>query len=117
MTKAEIIEELASRRRVEYLCKRIAHSAVLTDDLKDLSQEIYLILLRQDEDKLQELVEHNALIFFIVRCILNQYRNPYSQYTKQVRAAYLPIYKELQLRHLTMQDIMTDDNDDNESGR
>lgn len=109
MTKAEIIEELASRRRVEYLCKRIAHSAVLTDDLKDLSQEIYLILLRYDEDKIQELVEHNALIFFIVRCILNQYRNPYSQYTKQVQSAYRPLYEELRLRHLTMQDLFQDD--------
>lgn len=116
MNKAQIIEDLARRRRVETLCKRIAHEKTLTDDLKDLSQGVYLILLEYDEDKLVGLAERGSLIFFIVRIILHQYLNPYGAYRKQVRRVR-SIFSELHDIHLTLNDILQEDDDTDGTAR
>lgn len=108
MTKQQIIEDLARRRRVESLCKRIAHEKVMTDDLKDLSQGVYLILLEYDGEKLVELEEKGGLVYFIVRIIIHQYLNPYSHYRKQVRRCR-SIFEELRDVRLSIADILADD--------
>lgn len=74
MTKAQIIENIARKRKVERLIENIAHHS-LTADLCDLSQMVYLILLEYDEQKLQDLWENNQMNFFIVRIIVNQYNS------------------------------------------
>lgn len=74
MTKAQIIETIARKRKVERLIENIAHHS-LTADLCDLSQMVYLILLEYDEQKLQDLWENNQMNFFIVRIIVNQYNS------------------------------------------
>ena len=79
MNKADIIEEIAQERMVETMVQNIAHQA-LNDDLSDLCQMVYLILLEYDEDKLQDLWEHNQMRFFLARVIVNQYRSSYSPY-------------------------------------
>ena len=45
MTKGEIIREIAEQGEVEAVVQRIAHARELDDDLKDLVQTVYLILL------------------------------------------------------------------------
>ena len=77
--KETIIETLAKDRRVEALVENIAHHS-LTDDLKDLCQMVYLILLEYDESKLQDLWENDQINFFIARIILNQYRSSNSPF-------------------------------------
>lgn len=79
MNKADIIEEIAQERMVETMVQNIAHQA-LNDDLSDLCQMVYLILLEYDEDKLQDLWEHNQMRFFLASVIVNQYRSSYSPY-------------------------------------
>lgn len=79
MTRAQIVEKIAREGLVEALVKNIAHSP-LTDDLKDLVQMIYLILLEYDEAKIIDLWEHKQMRFFIVRIILNQTRSSHSQW-------------------------------------
>jgi len=78
-TKVEIVEHLAKTRRVESMVENICHHS-LTQDLKDLCQMVYLILLEYDEDKIQDLWEHNEINFFLARVILNQYRSSNSPF-------------------------------------
>lgn len=52
----------------------------LTNELQDLAQMVYLILLEYDEDKVIDLYEHGQIDFFIARIILNQYRSTNSPY-------------------------------------
>ena len=79
MDKASIIEQIAKDRMVESMVQNIAHQA-LNDDLSDLCQMIYLILLEYDEDKLQDLWEHHQIKFFLARIIVNQYRSSNSPF-------------------------------------
>lgn len=86
MNKAEIIEQIAKARMVETMVQNIAHESLSTNaDLSDLCQMVYLILLEYDEDKLQDLWEHNQMRFFLARIIVNQYRSSYSPFHIQLR--------------------------------
>lgn len=86
MNKAEIIEQIAKARMVETMVQNIAHESLSTNaDLSDLCQMVYLILLEYDEDKLQDLWEHNQMRFFLARIIVNQYRSSYSPFHIQFR--------------------------------
>lgn len=79
MDKASIIAQIANERMVEAMVQNIAHQA-LNDDLSDLCQMVYLILLEYDETKLQDLWEHHQIRFFLARIIVNQYRSSYSPF-------------------------------------
>jgi hypothetical protein len=84
VTKEEIIMTLADERRVETMVENIAHRS-LTDDLKDLCQMVYLILLEYDDAKIEDLWEHGQINFFIARILLNQYRSTNSPFYKLFR--------------------------------
>ena len=84
MDKASIIEQIANQRMVESMVQNIAHQA-LNDDLSDLCQMVYLILLEYAEDKLQDLWEYNQMRFFLARIIVNQYRSSYSPFHITIR--------------------------------
>lgn len=95
VTREQIVETLATEKRVEALVENIAHHA-LTDDLKDLCQMVYLILLEYDEAKLLDLWDNGQINFFLARIIINQYRScnsPYhTVYRKyQERCTYLGV--------------------------
>ena len=77
--KRRIIDTLAKEKRVEAMVENIAHHA-LTDDLKDLCQMVYLILLEYDEDKIIDLWENDQMNFFLARIIINQYRSSNSPF-------------------------------------
>ena len=79
MDKASIIAQIANERMVEAMVQNIAHQA-LNDDLSDLCQMIYVLLLEYDEEKLQDLWEHNQIRFFLARIIVNQYRSSTSSF-------------------------------------
>ena len=79
MDKANIIKQIAQERMVESMVQNIAHQA-LNDDLSDLCQMVYLILLEYDDDKLQDLWENNQIRFFLARIIVNQYRSSNSPF-------------------------------------
>lgn len=83
-SKADIIRAIAERRQVETMVGKIAHQS-LNDDLKDLCQMVYLILLEYDEEKIQDLWENKLMDFFIARIIINQYRSTNSPFHIQYR--------------------------------
>jgi hypothetical protein len=84
VTKAEIIDLLATRKKVEAMVENIAHHE-LTADLKDLCQIVYLVLLEYDESKLQDLWANDEMDFFLARVIVNQYRSSNSPFHYQIR--------------------------------
>ena len=88
-----IIKTLADGKRVEAMVRNIAHQD-LTDDLKDLCQMVYLILLEYDEDKLVDLWENNQINFFLARIIINQYRS--------ANSPFHTIYRKVQLRSVSI---------------
>ena len=92
----EMIAKLARERRVETMVENIAKQP-LADDLKDLSQMVYLVLLEYDEKKLQDLWDNNQMNFFIARIIINQYRSSNSPFHKLFRkytARFHPLYED-----------------------
>lgn len=63
------IEYLARNRVVEEMIDKMNISGQHIDDLV---QEIYLILLEYDTDKINELIQNKQINFFISRIIMNQ---------------------------------------------
>ena len=85
MTKSEIIGALAASRKVEDICRNIAHTKSMSADLLDLAQCVYLILLEYDETKVRDMYQAGTLNFFLVRIVINQYRSRTSPFHKQFR--------------------------------
>lgn len=61
------------------MVENVAHQP-LDDDLQDLCQMVYLILLEYDEAKVVDLWEHGELGFFLARIIVNQFRSSNSPF-------------------------------------
>lgn len=80
--KNRIIKELATNKVVEELCCNMGAEQAYLDDLV---QEIYLILLEYNEDKLIKMFERKQLKFFIVRIIMNQYFSKNSPFYKKYK--------------------------------
>lgn len=80
--KNRIINELATNKVVEELCCNMGVEQAYLDDLV---QEIYLILLEYNEDKLIKMYERKQLKFFIVRIIMNQYFSKNSPFYKKYK--------------------------------
>ena len=96
MTRKEIVEALARKEEVERIVCRVARRP-LDDDLRDLAQMVYLVLLTYDEDKIVDLYESDALRFFIVRVASNQYWSNHSAFHKAFRRErqHLPITNDI----------------------
>ena len=94
MDKASIIEQIAKERMVESMVQNIAHQA-LNDDLSDLCQMVYLILLEYNEQKLQDLWSNNQMNFFLARIIINQFRSSNSPFHMIYRKFQTMVDKEI----------------------
>lgn len=81
----EIIGKIAREQRVEQIILRIAGLSALTQELKDLSQMVYLALLEYDEDKITDLWESDAINFLIVRLVLFNLHSKTSRYYYVIR--------------------------------
>ena len=94
MTREQIVEEIAKGRTVERLCMSVTHSPTMTQNLSDLVQSIYLVLLEYDREKVEDMWESGSLGFFIVNVIKRQWFSKNSPYYKTYRrfsAASVPI--------------------------
>lgn len=80
-----IVELIANERRVEGIIDNINN---IVRNRDDLVQEIYMVLLNYDEEKLQYLYDNNQLNFFLVRIIKNQYFSSTSPFHKKYRRYY-----------------------------
>lgn len=83
MTREEVVERLAKKRRVETLVATICKGS--SSNMQDLSQIIYVALLEYDEARLVELFENGQIDFFLVRVIKNQYFSNNSPFHRQIR--------------------------------
>lgn len=80
LTNTEIVEELLKDKVVEQVAKNIR---VESDYYDDFVQDIYLILLDYDNEKLNEIYKKKQLNFFITRICLNNWNSKTSPfYTK-----------------------------------
>ena len=68
MEVLNIVDKLARNRVVEDMIKNMN----INDYPDDLAQEIYLILLEYDKDKIEDIYNKNQINFFISRIITNQ---------------------------------------------
>jgi len=83
-TPAEIAAILAKERRVETMVQNIAHARTLSQDLRDLVQMVYLLLLTYDAEKIVDLWENNQINFFLARVIRTNLASPRSPYNAQI---------------------------------
>ena len=80
-TAREIVEELAKARRVEELCRNICKRPA--EELNDLSQIVYLSLLKARPGIVCDLYEHGQLDYYLVRMIKNQYHSKDRAYYRE----------------------------------
>lgn len=81
-TPSEIVEALAREKRIEALVSNVCRRPA--DELKDLSQLVYLALLQTPASLLSDLYENGQLDFYAVRIIQNQYYSCKSRYYREI---------------------------------
>lgn len=80
-----MLDEIIKEQVVENICKNIG---VSDEYFEDFVQEIYLILLEYDKDKLKYIIENNQINFFITRIIINQWQSSTSPFYKKYKKFY-----------------------------
>lgn len=82
---SKILIELEQKNVVKDICKNMNISQ---NDMDDFVQEIYLILLEYDSDKIIELWKNRQLNYFLVGIIKRQYNSTTSPYYKKYKKYY-----------------------------
>lgn len=70
-----------------------ANMRIPQEEFDDLKQEIYIIILDYDREKIIEMYEKKQLKYWLVRVITNQYFSKYSTYYYKYRKYYEMIDK------------------------
>ena len=103
-TNAQIINEIANNGLVEEIIQGVSYSKFEnTENLKDLTQDIYLQLLQMDTKKLNDLYTKNQLHYWIARIVVNSIHSKTSP--------YFYVYKKEQMQSVNINDIDIDDED------
>ena len=74
--------------REEMLREIFENMGIKKDDWDDLEQEIFIILLDYDKDKIIQMWENKQLKWFIIKLIKNQYFSCNSPYYKKYKKYY-----------------------------
>ncbi len=102
MTNAQIINYVANSKIVEEIIGGITYSKFENkENLKDLSQDIYLQLLQMDTKKLNELYFKKQLRYWLARILTNNIHSKTSP--------YFYTYKKAQRQSVSIGDIDIDD--------
>lgn len=83
MKKEAIIKELAERRAVEAIARRICKTA--PSKIADLVQLVYLALLETESKKIEQLHTNGEIEHYIARIVINQYYSVHSRYHYDIR--------------------------------
>lgn len=78
--KQRIIQTLANDKFVEKTIQNISDGTFEEEDLQDLAQDIYMILLEKDDELIEELFEKKQLNFYTARLILNNLNSRTSRF-------------------------------------
>lgn len=101
MTNAQIINEIANAQLIEEIIQGVSYSKFEnTENLKDLTQDIYLQLLQMRTDKLNDLYTKNQLRYWIARIVVNSIHSKTSP--------YFYTYKKEQMQSVSISDIDID---------
>lgn len=101
MTNAQIINEIANNGLVEEIIQGVSYSKFESkENLKDLTQDIYLQLLQMRTDKLNDLYTKNQLRYWIARIVVNSIHSKTSP--------YFYMYKKEQMQSVSISDIDID---------
>lgn len=100
-----IIKEIYEENIVKDI---IANMRVKSNDIDDLEQEIYMILLEYNQDRIIEMYEKNQLRYFIVGIISRQYNSKTSPFYKKFKKYYTLVDGN----YINNEDVMEDDNND-----
>lgn len=99
-TNSQIINEIANNGLVEEIIQGVSYSKFEnTENLKDLTQDIYLQLLQMRTDKLNDLYTKNQLRYWIARVVVNSIHSKTS--------SYFYTYKKEQMQSVSIDDIDT----------
>ncbi len=82
---SRIISELEEQGTVREICENMK---VSKNDIDDFVQEIYMILLEYNKDKIVELYRNKQLKYFIVGVVSRQYNSNTSPYYKKYKKYY-----------------------------
>ena len=100
-TNAQIINEIANNGLVEEIIQGVSYSKFEnTENLKDLTQDIYLQLLQMRTDKLNDIYTKNQLRYWIARIVVNSIHSKTSP--------YFYTYKKEQMQSVSISDIDID---------
>ena len=100
--RRKIINYVANSKIVEEIIGGITYSKFeKTENLKDLTQDIYLQLLQMRTDKLNDLYTKNQLRYWIARIVVNSIHSKTSP--------YFYTYKKAQMQSVNINDIDIDD--------
>lgn len=101
-TNSEIINEIANNGLVEEIIKGVSYSKFeRKENLKDLTQDIYLQLLQMRTDKLNDLYTNKQLRYWIARIVVNSIHSKTSP--------YFYTYKKEQMQSVNIGEIDIDD--------
>ena len=104
MTNAQIINEIANGGLVEEIIQGVSYSKFEnTENLKDLTQDIYLQLLQMDNAKINELYFKKQLRYWIARIVVNSIHSKTSP--------YFYTYKKEQMQSVSISEIDIDNED------
>ena len=99
-TNAQIINEIANAQLIEEIIQGVSYSKFEnTENLKDLTQDIYLQLLQMRTDKLNDLYIKKQLRYWIARIVVNSIHSKTSP--------YFYTYKKEQMQSVSIDDIDT----------
>ena len=81
----KIIDELERNNVIRDICTNMR---VQLNDIDDLVQEVYIILLEYNRDKIIELYQKKQLKFFIIGILQRQYHSNTSPFYKKYKRYY-----------------------------
>ena len=79
-----VIERLAKDKVVEEIVGNVAKDTK-DEDLKDLTQDIYMELMTKDEELIDKMYENNQIKFFITRMVVNNIMSSTSRFFYKYR--------------------------------
>lgn len=80
-----IVTEIYESGILRELCENIR---VSSNDMDDFLQEMYMVLLEYNPEKIVEMYEKKQLKFFMVRIIQNQYNSKTSPFYRKYKKYY-----------------------------
>lgn len=100
---SKIISELEEQGTVREICENMR---VNKNDIDDFVQEIYMILLEYNKDKIIELYNKKQLRYFIVGIVSRQYNSCTSPFYKK----YKKYYQYIDGNYVNNEDVTEDYN-------